>query len=124
MNLLGIDFEAKKNEIISKYLPKADPLLTPLIEKLHTMKDLAGHEKVQKLRPNEAGVLESGASLLVGILEKINPLAHFFKDNKEITDNISTFDDILGKLNGYLTKIRNMNILTKCVIVCVVYKKL
>jgi len=39
------------------------------------------------------------------LLEKINPLSHFFKDNKDITDNISTFDGILGKLNGYLTKI-------------------
>lgn len=120
--MFGFDFEAKKNEIISKYLPKSDPLLTPLIEKLKSMKELAGHEKVKKVKPEEAEKLETGAGLLAGLLEKINPLCHFFKDNKEITDNISTFDGILGKLNGYLTKIRNMNILTKCIVVCYVYK--
>jgi len=38
-------------------------------------------------------------------------------------DNVNTFDGILGKLNGFLTKIRNMNIFTKCVIVCYVYKQ-
>jgi len=52
--MFGFDFEAKKNEIISKYLPKSDPLLTPLIEKLKAMKELAGHEKVKKVRPEEA----------------------------------------------------------------------
>jgi len=41
-----LDFEKQKNEIISKYLPKSDPVLSPLISKLSTMKELAGHEKV------------------------------------------------------------------------------
>lgn len=60
---------------------------------------------------------------MVTLLEKINPLGHFFKDNEEIMDNVNKFDGILGTLNGYLTKIRNMNIFTKCVIVCYVYKQ-
>ena len=122
--MFGFDFEKQKNEIIAKYLPKSDPVLTPLIEKCKTMKELSAHPNVQKAKPEEAKTLNSGVSLLTSLLEKINPLGHFFKDNKDVMDNVHKFDEVLGTLNTYLTKIRNMNIVTKCVVICVVNKKL
>jgi hypothetical protein len=60
---------------------------------------------------------------ILPILEKLNPLGHFFKDNHEFKDFIKVLTDATFEIVNVLTKIVNMTCITKICLLVKLLKK-
>ena len=97
------------------YMPKQDgpTLFDGLIDNLKETKKHTDSSQVKELAQDEAEAANTISDTLLDILEKVNPVSVFLKDNKEASDVVSQGNDHVSEMNGLLKKVSGLNCITK-----------
>ena len=91
-------------------------LFDDTLEKMKTTQELVENPKVQEKRPEEAEKLAEGTTAMIALIEPINKISYFIKDNEEAKEKITLLDGILIKINDLLLKVSKFNCLNEACI--------
>ena len=111
-----------KAKILSQ-VPPSEPLMNGLIEDVKEISQHVTHPNIKNRKPEACNAVADVMNTILPILEKLNPLGFFFKDNHEFKDFLHALEQGTQELVKLLRKIVGMTCITKLCLLVKLLKK-
>jgi hypothetical protein len=81
------------------------------------------NKNLSSRKPEAAQAVQSVVSAIIPVLEYINPLGHFYKDNEGFKSFLTSLEGVMKDIVGVLEKIVKMTCITKLCLLIKLLKK-